>query len=134
MNPGEQVEVGEQLSPRRVKTLITREALEDARGTEKPIESRVFSAERASAKQILSLMMFYEAAGGLGFAHVPNRYQAYCDMSRQLELGRAVLVADATTRSSQLIDAKTSSEVGSEELNTSSVVFRFILPVTRSAP
>ncbi len=134
MKPGDQVEVGEQLSPRRVKTLVTREALEDSGTGEKPVESRVFAAEQASAKQILSLMMFYEAAGGIGFAHVPNRYQAYCDMSRQLELGRAVLVADATTTGTQLIDERTSDEIGSEKLDTSALVFRFLLPVTHPAP
>ncbi len=134
MKPGDQAEVGEQLSPRRVKTLVTREALEDSGADEKPVESRVFAADQASTKQILSLMMFYEAAGGIGFAHVPNRYQNYCDMSRQLELGRAVLVADATTTGTQLMDEKTSEEVGTEELNTSALVFRFLLPVTHPTP
>ena len=134
LKPGDQVEVGEQLSPRRVKTLVTREALEDPGAAEKPVEARVFAAEQASAKQILSVMMFYEAVGGIGFAHVPNRYQAYCDMSRQLELGRAVLVADATTTGTQLIDEKTSAEIGSEALNTSALVFRFLLPVAHPSP
>ena len=55
----------------------------------------MFAAEQATPKEILNLMMFYDAAGGYGFAHLPNRYQAYCDLSRTLELGRAVLVADA---------------------------------------
>ena len=134
MKPGDQVEVGEQLSPRRVKTIVTREALENLDTAEKPVESRIFAAEQASAKQILSLMMFYEAAGGIGFAHVPNRYQAYCDMSRTIRTGRAVLVADATTNGTRLMDEKTSEEIGSEKLNTSALVFRFILPVAHPSP
>ena len=95
LNAGEQVEVGEQLSPRHVKTIVTRDALGESGTTAVQVEGRVFSAEQASANDILNLMMFYETAGGFGFAHVPNRYQAYCDLSRQLDLGRALLVADA---------------------------------------
>ena len=95
LNAGERIEVGEQLSPRKVKTIVTRDALGESGAATAQVEGRVFAAEQASAKEILSLMMFYEAAGGFGFAHVPNRYQAYCDLSRQLELGRPILVADA---------------------------------------
>ncbi len=97
LNAGERIEVGEQLSPRRAKTIVTRDALGESGAAVIQVEGRIFSAEQASAKDILSLMMFYETAGGFGFAHVPNRYQAYCDLSRQLDLGRAVLVADTTT-------------------------------------
>ena len=78
--------------------------------------------------------MFYEAAGGIGFAHVPNRYQAGCDMSRQFELGRAVLVADAMTSGTQLMDEKTQQEIGNDKLNTSALIFRFLLPVSHPSP
>ena len=41
-------------------------------------------------------MMFYDAVGGEGFAGLPNRYQADCDLSRLLDLDRAILVANGT--------------------------------------
>jgi len=92
------VDVGEQLSPRKVKTIVTHDALGETGTVPSGAETLVFAPEKASAKEILGLMMFYEAAGGYGFAHLPNRYQAYCDLSRTLELGRAILVADAAGR------------------------------------
>jgi hypothetical protein len=75
-------------------------------------------------------MMFYEAAGGYGFAYLPNRYQAFCDLSRTLELGRAILVADAAGPVAKLIDDATGAAVGDKQ-DESTVVYRFVLPVTR---
>jgi hypothetical protein len=135
LNPGERVEVSDQLSPRRVKTVVTHDALGDSGTTASPIEGRVFSAEQASPSQILNLMMFYEAAGGFGFAHLPNRYQAYCDLSRQLDLGRAILVTDDAPSQMRLVDNGTNEAIGSDNLNTSAVIQRYILPVEKpSAP
>jgi hypothetical protein len=79
-------------------------------------------------------MMFYEAAGGFGFAHLPNRCVAYCDLSRLLDLGRAILVADATTPATELIDNATGNEIDDKQTE-STVIYRFVLPVKRpSAP
>jgi hypothetical protein len=72
-------------------------------------------------------MMFYEAAGALGFAQLPNRFQAYCDLSRMPSLGRAVLVADVETAGSRLVGAESGDAVGDE--NTATVIYRFVLPV-----
>jgi hypothetical protein len=125
---GQQVEVGEQLNPRKVKTVVTR----DAFGDDDPLEGRVFVAEQVGAKEILNVMMFYEAAGGFSFAHLPNRYQAFCDLSRMLELGRAVLVAETTGLRSTL-SAGASDISRDDPEKTISVVFRFVLPVNRTA-
>jgi hypothetical protein len=131
LNPGERVEVSDQLNPRRVKTIVTHEALGDSGSASTPIESRVFSAEQASPTQILNLMMFYEAAGGTGFGHLPNRYQSYCDLSRQLELGRAILVAENSEGQVRLVESGSDKQIGSDDLNTSAVIQRFILPVEK---
>jgi hypothetical protein len=125
---GQQVQVSEQLNPRKVKTIVTR----DAFGDDGPLEGRVFVSEHVGAKEILNLMMFYEAAGGFSFAHLPNRFQAFCDLSRMLELGRAVLVAEASGPGSTL-SAGTSDISSDAAEKTSSVVFRFLLPVNRTA-
>jgi hypothetical protein len=75
--------------------------------------------------------MFYETAGGFGFAHLPNRYQAYCDLSRQLDLGRAVFVAEMTGPGTQLIDSTTQQALGEGGDDSRMVVYRFVLPVKR---
>ncbi len=130
LNAGQRVEVGEQLSPRKVKTVVTHEVLGDAGSATGPVEGRVFSADQASPEQILNLMMFYDAAGGFGFAHLPNRYQAYCDLSRLLELGRAILVADSVGPATQLVDNITGNAIGDRQ-DESTVIYRFVLPVNR---
>jgi hypothetical protein len=130
LNAGKRIEVGEQLSPRKVKTIVTHEALGETGAAKGSAEGQLFAAETASAKEILSLMMFYDAAGGFGFAHLPNRYQAYCDLSRTLELGRAILVAEAAGPVTQLIDEATGAAVGDAQ-DESTVVYRFVLPVKR---
>jgi hypothetical protein len=130
LNAGKRVEVGEQLSPRKVKTIVTHDVLGETGTGTGTSEGQLFSPEKASAKEILSLMMFYEAAGGYGFAHLPNRYQAYCDLSRTLELGRAILVADAAGPVAQLVDDATGAAVGDKQ-DESTVVYRFVLPVKR---
>jgi hypothetical protein len=128
LKDGKRVDVGERLSPRKVKTIVTHDALGETATAAGAAEGQLFSPEKASAKEILSLMMFYEAAGGYGFAHLPNRYQAYCDLSRTLELGRAILIADATGPVVQLIDEETGAVVGDKQ-DESTVVYRFVLPV-----
>jgi hypothetical protein len=130
LNSGKHIEVGEQLSPRKVKTIVTHDAMGETGAASGAAEGQLFSPEKASAKEILSLMMFYEAAGGYGFAHLPNRYQSYCDLSRTLELGRAILVADATAPVAQLVDDATGAVVGDKQ-DESTVVYRFVLPVKR---
>ena len=133
LNAGEHVEVGEQLRPLLAKTVVTRDALGETAASGTQIEGRVFAAEHASAKEILSLMMFYDTAGGFAFAHLPNRYQAYVDLSRQLDLGRAVLVADVQEPGAQLIEKATGHGIGDDKLDASEVIYRFVLPVKRPA-
>jgi hypothetical protein len=130
LNPEQSIEVGEQLSPRKVKTIVTRDALDESAPPGTTGDVRLFMAEQASAKEILSLMMFYDAAGGFGFANLPNRYQWYCDLSRQLELGRAVVVAEAAGPVTQLIDNATGKAIG-DNPDASTVIYRFVIPVTR---
>jgi hypothetical protein len=130
LNPGQSIEVGEQLSPRKVKTIVTHDALDEPGSTGTLGDPRVFAAEQASAKEILSLMMFYDAAGGFGFAHLPNRYQWYCDLSRQLELGRAIVVGEAAGPATQLIDNTTGKVIGGGQ-DESTVIYRFVIPVNR---
>jgi len=120
--------VGDEISPRRAKTIVTQDAL----GPVPPdqADGPVFVAQRATAEQILSLMMFYEAAGGFDFAQLKNDYQAHCDLSRLLDLGRAILVAEAPTRGSRLVDAESGQPIG-VDAGEATVLYRFVLPVDK---
>jgi hypothetical protein len=130
LKDGKLISVGEQLSPRKVKTIVTHDALGEGGGTNGAAAGLVFSPERASARELLNVMMFYDAAGGFGFAHLPNRFQADCDLSRTLELGRAILVADALRPTVKLVDDAPGTAVQDTQ-EGAAVVYRFVLPVKR---
>jgi hypothetical protein len=124
---GGRVEVGEELSPRKMRTIVTQEAL--GRGNRN--QNAAFVVDRASAKEVANLMMFYDAAGGFGFAQLPNRFQAYCDLSRLPELGRAVLVAEVDTEGSKLVDPESGEAIGDAAEDGSVVIYRFVLRVDK---
>jgi hypothetical protein len=128
LRPGRRIDVGDETSPRRVKTIVMHGALGLAATAEE--NGNVFVVQHATAAQILNVMMFYEAAGGFAFARLANNYQAYCDLSRFLELGRAIAVVDVPAGGSRLADAA-SGESLADERDPGSAVYRFVLPVNK---
>jgi hypothetical protein len=115
--------------PISVKTLLTGLALGAPVGALLRSERNVLATEQASVDELLNVMMFYEAAGGAGFAGLPLRYQAECDLSRQLELGRAVLIAEVEDPTSHLdVAGVPGAEIVASESN-SRTIYRFVLPV-----
>jgi hypothetical protein len=125
---GTRINVGEDLNPPSFKTLVAQDSFNAASRNQS--DDRVFSAERASLREIANVMMFYEAVGGFGFAQLQNLLQAYCDLSRFPSLGRAVLVADVATQGSRLVDPDSGEAVG--EQDSSGVIYRFVLPVSET--
>jgi hypothetical protein len=127
---GGQIDVGEHLEPRSAKTILTAYSRSATVTSPGPADSGVFFPDRASALELLNLMMFYEASGGAKFAQLPNRIQAECDLSGLLRpgLGRAILVADVPDAGSRLIDESSGEPVGDD---FAAVVYRFVIPVTR---
>jgi hypothetical protein len=121
---GQQKEVGEELSPLRVKTMVARSALGKAANL---AEGSVYHPDDASPEAVLNLMMFFDAAGGRGFAQLPNRFQAEVDLSRLLDLGRAIVVAEADYSGSRLVEEESDEEIG--EADSSDVVYRVVFPV-----
>lgn len=128
---GQKINIGEELRPMHAKTLIGRSVRGASSERDGEAENAVFFAERATGVQILNLMMFYDAAGGASFAQLPSRFQSYCDFSRLLHLGRAVLVANVNSCRSQLIDPANSEPLVEDE-GLETFVYRFVLPVERS--
>jgi hypothetical protein len=132
IEPGGSRELNHELVPISVQTLVTGLALGVAPGTAAGAERAQLPTDRASAEQLLNAMMFFDAAGGASFAGLPLRYQSYCDLSRQLELGRAVLVADVDGPGSQLVDAESDRPLGGTSDGTSKIIYRFVLPVEKT--
>jgi hypothetical protein len=128
MADGRSVEVSDELDLLKVKTIVTRSAVGKVMASNE--EAVVFRPEAVGADGILDLMMFYEAAGGRGFAQMANRYQADVDLSRLLELGRAIVIADVDRGGSNMVDADGGAALG--EADSSEVVYRFVLPVRRN--
>ena len=125
---GGRVDIGPQLAPIGVKTLVTRAARGTLTATTGEADREPLDVDRASRAQILNLMMFFEAAGGQAFARLPHEYQSFSDLSRLLQLGRAILVAETDGPVMELVDPSTGEVfTGNKDLGT--VVYRFILPV-----
>jgi hypothetical protein len=131
LEAGGRIEISDELDPHRVKTIVTTAALDTSAGASAEA-TQLLLTERASALGLLNLIMFFDAAGGQSFAQFPSRYQANCDLSRHLELGRAILVADLDGGGSQLLDLSTGEPLG-EEGDVEAVVMRFVLQVTKTS-
>jgi hypothetical protein len=131
---GQQIDVSEELGARRAKTIITSSALGRAGAGGGQQEGAVFSPERASPLELLNLMMFFDAAGGVDFAQLPSRVLADLDLSGLLRpgIGRAILIAEGERAGSRLIDAGSGEPLGDEN-DFAVTAFRFVLPVTESA-
>jgi len=129
LEAGGRLNVGEHLDAHRVKTIVTSASLAGSEGRTNSTQLSV--VDGASPLGLLNLMMFYEAAGGDGFAKLPNRYHANCDLSRHLELGRAILVADFDGPGSRLLEQASREPLGADG-DFGAVVVRFVLPVIRN--
>lgn len=119
--PGEQFRIGPELSRLLARAILARRIRRSQAG-----EADTFLADRATADQLLGVMMFYQTLGGEGFAGLPNRYQSRCDLSRLLQLDRAILVASVSTGGSQW---KISPAKSDNTPSSSSTICRFIIPL-----
>lgn len=119
---GERKEIGPQLGAKQVQSTVMRRSVADsASGQEN------FLAARATERELLNVMMFYEAVGGEAFAGLPNRYQAQCDLSPLLNLDRAILVAVGTNDGSQWTDD--AGDALDTSPGDSTIYYRFTIPI-----
>jgi hypothetical protein len=117
--------------PISVKTLLTGFAVGEPAGSTLGPEQSALSADQAPPDQLLNVMMFFDAAGGSGFAGLPFGHQSHTDLSRHLALGRAVLVAEVANSKSELKLGDASNPLGLDVDYMPHTIYRFVLPVTR---
>jgi hypothetical protein len=129
LESGGRIDVSDKLDAHRVKTIVTSSVLAASAGSSAATTQMVIDG--ASPLGLVNLIMFYDAAGGPAFVQLTNRYLANCDLSRHLELGRAILVADCDGTGSQLIDLTSDNPLGAQG-DAGAVVMRFVLPVTKN--
>lgn len=133
--PGKRIRVGPELDPRQVHTLISRRVGREARGNDSGPTTNMFFADRASLDELLNVLMFYEIAGGESFARLTSRYHARSDLSRILDLDRAILVATGTGRGSRWIDRTNNDPLGDPQAQDKSLVmYRIIIPLQDPQP
>jgi hypothetical protein len=128
---GRQIDIGEHLNPGTAKTILTASALNSSGTSTGQSAGGVFLVDRASALELLHVMMFYEAMGGAKFAQLPNRLHTDCDLSGMLtpNVGRAVLVAEVPQAGSRLIDGSSGEPMQND---ATTLVTRFVIPVKMS--
>lgn len=121
LDPGEQLAINSDLSPLLPRSILMRRIRRGPAG-----DQETFFADRATTDQLLNVMMFYDALGGLGFAGLPNRYQSRIDLSRLLSFNRAILVGSVAEGSRWKMSPPASEATAS----TSTTFYRFIIPLT----
>ena len=99
------------------------------------LAGRVYDRTRLDAEYILRTIMFYQAIGGRAYASLGNDYLSTYDLSRQLRLGRALLVG----RVDLAVATRTEDSAGSQLLDggkpiarsgdPQTTIYRFVLPV-----
>ncbi|WP_145056936.1 hypothetical protein [Lignipirellula cremea] len=80
--------------------------------------------------RIMEIMMLHDAAGGRTYTELRNRYQGFIDITRELEMGRAVFVARAENRAATL---HLTGAPLTDRYDRHWTFYRFVLPVKNNA-
>ncbi|HEY4232201.1 MAG TPA: hypothetical protein VGM76_02130, partial [Lacipirellulaceae bacterium] len=128
LRPGQQIELGPSLNPIHTKTLLTRRVRPSTALEGDGAVQKIFLPDQATPGELIEAMMFYDALGGPAFAGLPNRYQQHCDLSRLLDLGRAIFVARGAGSGSQLVEGKSGQPLAASD-DASTIVYRVVFPV-----
>jgi hypothetical protein len=130
--PGQHIKVSPELNAVHVKTLLTRRVLRSRSASAESAAHNVFMIDQATPDELLTAMMFYDALGGRAFVGLPNRYLAFCDLTRLLDLGRAILVANGENPGSQLVDGDSGLPLAASD-DPSTVVYRVSFPTSHAS-
>lgn len=104
LTPGQAVAVDNRGDWRPVESYLTRQSLAQDRATAEKYDPNAVDLSR-----IGEVVGFYDAAGGRNYTGLDNRGTADADLSRQLRLGRAVLMGRTSTAAPVEISPGTSA-------------------------
>ncbi len=129
--PGETLDVADELAGLERTELVTRLTdrvmVFDSQRNEFVRQSRAYDEATFDRGRILRQMMFFQAAGGRGYAQLTNRYQGFVDLSGHLQAGRALLVAHLPADAGTAWQLNGQAAVGEHVARESFV--RFVIPV-----
>jgi hypothetical protein len=128
IKPGQQIKVGPALNPIRARTLLARRVHSSNDGDGEAKGHKTFAPDQATAGELIEAMMFYGALGGESFLRLPNRFQDSCDLSRLLDLGRAIVVARGDGTGSRLVEQSSGKPLAGSDA-PSTLVYRVVFPV-----
>lgn len=123
LEPGETFDVETETKEKTAKNFLTRRKRESNKGKNSPwnpADSRIW--------RIADMLMFYELAGGRGYTKLSHDYQSRIDLSRQLNLGRAMLVGEVK-QINHCTDLEISDADSEASYDNVTTIVRIILPV-----
>jgi hypothetical protein len=138
LEPGVPVDLAQKERP-ELKTLLTGKTMvPDTAAEDWRLEVTPYDHASRDIRDVLRVMMLFEAAGGRRYTRLLNRYQSFVDLSGLLKTDRAVLIGWVPP------DRKTPEQGGAELLDdgqplgsdqdTHSTVYRFVFPVRQAGP
>lgn len=120
MGPGGSQTIQKFAQPKSLDVILTKKRVDqDFKGVSEPWDRKGLDVAR-----IMQVMMFYDAAGGLNYTSLLNRYQRDIDFSDHLTQERAILIGTVNDPGLDLLDA----EAGERQATT---FVRILLPITR---
>ncbi|GIW94229.1 MAG: hypothetical protein KatS3mg110_2270 [Pirellulaceae bacterium] len=124
IEPGATIRI-EQLQRRDLEWLLTERRI---LGTKVGYASTPWDQQSRNVDRILEVMMFYAAAGGRTYTGLGQQYQSFVDMSDQLSLDRAIVVARVSGPAVELL-----AEPGTDKTRGQCrTYYRFVMPVRRT--
>ena len=107
--------------PRSIDGYLTQRKLVEEKDVATPYDRFSFDVPR-----ILQILTFHEAAGGRLYTRLLNRYDNYLELTDQLKLGRAVLLAFGPPASDVQLDGRSLAAAQRDQRRT---LYRLVFPV-----
>jgi len=122
VGPGEPLQIADAARERKLQWHLTRKVI-DLNHDDTAEEWGDFIQ---SVPRILEVQMFHQAAGGRGYTQLHGRFQPYVDLSKQLNLNRAIVICRVKKPAIKLESGGVLSGEGDQQWT----YYRFITPVT----
>lgn len=125
LEPGETIDVETELRETTAKNYLTQRVRESNKGRNAP-----WDPTDQRMPRIADMLMFYDLAGGHDYTGLTHDYQPFVEMSRHLNLNRAILVGELDQRVAQF--AVSDLATGQQgEYDRSATLIRIVLPVRK---